>query len=203
MGLSYIVITSVTRDDLDDGGACFFAETIHEIRRRIPDSIIEVLIPDFQGNPDALLTVLKERPDVLNHNIETVSRLYPVIRPQAVYVRSLELLKQVKTYDSRITAKSGIMLGLGETSEEIRLTIEDIAASGCNILTIGQYLQPSTDNFPVKRFVCPEEFEEWRKTALNTGFSEVASGPLVRSSYRAKELFGNYGLKINPSLLQP
>jgi len=189
MKLHYIVITSVTRDDLPDGGAALFAETIKEIHKKIPDVFVEVLIPDFQGNADALHTVVKARPDVLNHNLETVARLYPQVRPEAVYHRSLELLKRVQFYDSSIPTKSGLMLGLGETSEEIQETLKDLLEVGCSILTLGQYLQPSSAHLPVKRFVHPEEFDSRRESALSMGFSEVASGPFVRSSYRARELY--------------
>ena len=189
MGLSYIVITSVTRDDLADGGAVFFAETIQAVHRRIPSARVEVLIPDFQGNAQALQTVLNAHPDVLNHNIETVPRLYPIVRPQALYQRSLQLLSRVQTYDARLLIKSGLMLGLGEHSAEICSTLKDLLDAGCRILTIGQYLQPSKAHLPVKRFIPPAEFESWKSTALEMGFYEVASGPFVRSSYHAKELF--------------
>jgi len=189
MKLHYIVITSVTRDDLPDGGAALFAETIKEIHKKIPDVFVEVLIPDFQGNADALHMVVKARPDVLNHNLETVARLYPQVRPEAVYHRSLELLKRVQLYDSSISTKSGLMLGLGETGDEIKETLQDLLEADCSILTIGQYLQPSSAHLPVKRFVHPEEFDSWRESALSMGFSEVASGPFVRSSYHARELY--------------
>ena len=193
MGLKYIVITSVTRDDLTDGGASFFAHTIVEIRRQIPEAVIEVLIPDFQGDADALKTVLKARPDVLNHNIETVPRLYSLVRPQARYARSLQLLEQVHIYDPQIPTKSGLMLGLGESSAEIRSTLKDLLKVGCRILTLGQYLQPSKTHLPVMRFIPPEEFEHWRQMAIEMGFAEVASGPFVRSSYHAKELYQAVG----------
>ena len=189
MGLSYIVITSVTRDDLPDGGATFFAKTIQEIRKQNPDSLVEVLIPDFQGNADALKTVIKARPDVLNHNIETVPRLYSTVRPEANYNRSLELLKKTRQYDQSIPTKSGLMLGLGELPAEISQTFKDLFKTGCRILTLGQYLQPTKQHLKVERFVPPEEFDHWRKTALEIGFSQVAGGPFVRSSYHAKELF--------------
>ncbi|MBT8359110.1 MAG: lipoyl synthase [Deltaproteobacteria bacterium] len=189
MGLSYIVITSVTRDDLPDGGAGFFAETITEIRKQSPDALIEVLIPDFQGNAAALKTVLQARPDVLNHNIETVPRLYPAVRPKASYTRSLELLKQSKQYEPSIPTKSGLMLGLGERPVEISHTLEDLFQANCRILTLGQYLQPTKQHLKVERFVPPEEFDHWRKIARKIGFSQVAGGPFVRSSYHAKELF--------------
>jgi lipoic acid synthetase len=193
MKLKYIVITSVTRDDLPDGGASFFAQTIAEIRRQIPAAMIEVLIPDFQGDDEALQTVLKARPDVLNHNIETVPRLYSVVRPQARYERSLHLLECVHQAAPEIPTKSGLMLGLGETSAEIRSTLNDLVDAGCRILTVGQYLQPSKAHLPVKRFIPPEEFERWRQMALEMGFAEVASGPFVRSSYHAKELYRAVG----------
>ena len=189
MGLKYVVVTSVTRDDLPDGGAGHFAATIHEIRRRVPGAEIEVLIPDFQGDPAALETVLRARPDVLNHNIETVPRLYPRVRPQADYRRSLELLRRAGEIAPGIPTKSGLMLGLGERPEEIRQTLQDLRAVGGRILTLGQYLQPSPEHLPVEAYVPPDDFENWRTVALEMGFSEVASGPFVRSSYHAKESF--------------
>ena len=191
MGINYVVITSVTRDDLPDGGATFFAQTIQEVRKQIPDALVEVLIPDFQGNAESLEVVLKARPDVLNHNIETVPRLYPTVRPEANYDRSLEVLKRVQQYDSLIPSKSGLMLGLGELPSEIAQTLKDLVKTGCSMLTLGQYLQPSKQHLQVERFVPPEEFGNWRKTALEIGFSQVAGGPFVRSSYHAKELFQN------------
>ena len=193
MGLTYIVITSVTRDDLVDGGAVFFAKTIEAIHRRNPSARVEVLIPDFQGKAEALRTVLNAHPDVLNHNIETVPRLYPIVRPQARYLRSLLLLSRVAKHAPGLPVKSGLMLGLGESSEEIRATLKDLMEAGCRILTLGQYLQPSKAHLPVKRFVPPEEFEKWRQIAIEMGFSEVASGPFVRSSYHAKELYQAVG----------
>jgi lipoic acid synthetase len=189
MGLRYVVATSVTRDDLADGGAGHFARTIEEIRKKIPDACVEVLIPDFLGNSSSLQIVLKAHPDVLNHNIETVPRLYSLVRPEADYQRSLELLQRVKDYDASIPTKSGLMLGFGEKPEEIKQTLEDLLRNNCRILTLGQYLQPTKQHLPVKRYVPPEEFERWREEALEMGFSEVASGPFVRSSYYAKELF--------------
>jgi lipoic acid synthetase len=193
MALKYVVVTSVTRDDLADGGASYFAKTIFEIRRQIPAALIEVLIPDFQGDADALQTVVNARPDVLNHNIETVPRLYTLVRPQARYERSLHLLERVRSLNPKIPTKSGLMLGLGETSAEIRSTLNDLVDMGCRILTLGQYLQPSKTHLPVKRFVPPEEFDQWRQTAIEMGFWEVASGPFVRSSYHAKELYQAVG----------
>ena len=189
MGLQYVVVTSVTRDDLTDGGAGTFADTILEIHNRMPDTKVEVLIPDFQGNAQALETVLKAHPEVLNHNIETIPRLYSTVRPEAVYARSLGLLKSVRKFDPAIPTKSGLMLGLGETSDEIRQTLEDLLDAGCHILTLGQYLQPTHRHLPVARYVTPDEFDHWQNIAYGLGFSEVASSPFVRSSYDAHELF--------------
>jgi len=192
MGLKYVVVTSVTRDDIPDGGASLFAETIEEIRRKMPDARVEVLIPDFQGSRQALHKVLQARPDVLNHNIETVARLYPRVRPQASYERSLVLIQRAHEYDSALPTKSGLMLGLGEKKPEVAKTLEDLLTAGCRLLTLGQYLQPSKKHLPVERFIPPEEFAAWRKRAIKLGFTEVASGPFVRSSYHAKELFQEF-----------
>lgn len=188
LGLTYVVVTSVTRDDLQDGGAVFFAATIRAIREKIPESLVEVLIPDFQGDAKALRTVVAARPDVLNHNLETVPRLYSSVRPGAVYERSLELLRRAKSYDVSLPLKSGLMLGLGESPEEIRESLQDLLDAGCRLLTLGQYLQPSAHHLPVERFVTPEEFDKWKDIALAMGFSQAASGPFVRSSYHAKDL---------------
>ena len=195
MGLKYVVITSVTRDDLADGGAAIFAETIIAIRNQIPEACVEVLIPDFQGSKDALYTVLKAEPDVLNHNIETVARLYPLVRPEADYRRSLNLIKQANDFNPQLPTKSGLMLGLGESAAEITQTLEDMRRAGCRILTLGQYLQPSKSHLSVERYIPPEEFEDWRRKALAMGYAEVASGPFVRSSYHAKELFQEVSAK--------
>ncbi|AOY57610.1 MULTISPECIES: lipoyl synthase [Desulfococcus] len=189
MGLQYVVVTSVTRDDLPDGGAGIFAETIAQIRRRLPDTRIEILIPDFQGDRDALKTVLDAEPHVLNHNIETVPRLYERVRPQAVYERSLRLLERASSMAPSILTKSGIMLGLGESDAEVRETLADLRRVDCKFLTIGQYLQPSRRHLAVERFVRPEEFDAWREAALAMGFIDAASGPFVRSSYHAKDLY--------------
>jgi lipoic acid synthetase len=191
MGLRHVVITSVTRDDLPDGGARQFAETIRAIQKKTPDARVEVLIPDFQGSLSALKTVIDAHPHVLNHNIETVPRLYPSVRPGAIYERSLQLLMRVQNLDPSIPTKSGLMLGLGETPEEIRQTLLDLLQVGCSLLTLGQYLQPSKEHLPVVRFIPPAEFDRWRDRALQMGFMEVASGPFVRSSYHAEELFQN------------
>lgn len=189
MGLGYVVVTSVTRDDLPDGGAGHFAATIRAIRRRVPQAGIEVLIPDFKGDAAALRSVLDAKPHVLNHNIETVPRLYADVRPGAVYSRSLALLGQARQHDASVATKSGLMLGLGETDPEIRQTLRDLLDVGCRLLTLGQYLQPSREHLPVARYVPPAEFDHWKQSALQMGFNEVASGPFVRSSYHAQELF--------------
>jgi len=189
LGLDYVVVTSVTRDDLTDGGASLFAKTISEIRRQIPGVRVEVLIPDFEGDDKALHAVLEAGPDVLNHNIETVPRLYKTVRPGAAYPRSLELLERAAAAYPDIPAKSGIMLGLGESSGEIRQTLKDIYDTGCRIITIGQYLQPSRQHLPVARYVTPKEFNHWKKRGLALGFANVFSGPLVRSSYHAREMY--------------
>ncbi len=189
MGLRYAVVTSVTRDDLADGGASFFAETIRVVRQRSPKTLVEVLIPDLQGDWQALKTIIDAGPDVLNHNIETVADLYPEVRPQAEYKRSLQLLRQAKMINPQLPTKSGIMLGFGETHEQLTRTWRDLLACGCDILTMGQYLQPSSDHLPVKRFVPPEEFADLEQEALTLGFSGVASGPFVRSSYQAETLY--------------
>ena len=187
--LRYAVVTSVTRDDLADGGASFFAATIRTIREKSPKTLVEVLIPDLQGNWQALQTILAAAPDVLNHNIETVAGLYPTVRPQAIYQRSLALLGQAKTINPKIPTKSGIMLGLGETHAELVETWHDLRSAGCDILTMGQYLQPSADHLPVQRFLPPEEFVDLQQQAEAIGFAGVASGPFVRSSYQAGKLY--------------
>lgn len=187
--LRYVVITSVTRDDLEDGGASFFAQAIKKVREENPHALIEVLIPDLSGNWLALQTILDAAPDVLNHNIETVPRLYPTVRPEAVYRRSLELLGEVKKRAAHIPTKTGMMLGLGESHEEIEQVWRDLDEVSCDILTMGQYLQPSTQHLDVVRFVDPAEFELLKGQALLCGFSGVASGPFVRSSYEAEKLY--------------
>ncbi|MGO9376079.1 MAG: lipoyl synthase [Syntrophobacteraceae bacterium] len=189
MGLSYVVITSVTRDDIPDGGAGLFAETIERLRAQIPGVLVEVLIPDFQGDAEALRTVVTARPDVLNHNVETVPRLYPRVRPEAIYRRSLELLRRARDFDPSLAVKSGLMLGLGEFPEEVARTLQDLLDAGCSSLTLGQYLQPSKEHLAVDRYVPPEEFDNWRETALAMGFTRVAAGPFVRSSYHARQMF--------------
>ena len=185
LNLEYCVITSVDRDDLLDGGASIFAESIKRIRSKLPLCEIEVLIPDFQGSEISLKTVLSAIPNVLNHNIETVERIFPMVRPRGNYSQSLLLLKKVKEKSSHIVTKSGMMVGLGEELDEILETIYNLRSVGCDLLTIGQYLQPSQKHFPVSRFYTPEEFDYIKVEAEKLGFTNVASGPLVRSSYRA------------------
>ncbi len=189
LGLSYAVITSVTRDDLSDGGASHFVEVLSAVRKKTPKTRVEILIPDLQGNWDALGSILKANPEVLNHNIETVARLYPTVRPEAIYNRSLELIAKVKELSPSTPTKSGIMLGLGETLDEVRQTMVDLLEHGCDILTLGQYLQPSRTHLSVARFVPPEEFESLKQEALQLGFKAVASSPTVRSSYEAGVLY--------------
>jgi lipoic acid synthetase len=189
LNLEYVVITSVTRDDLPDGGAGQFAETIQAVRNKIPDIMVEVLVPDFRGDPDSLRKVVSARPDVLNHNLETVPRLYDIVRPQAVYERSLTLLEHAKRWNPALQTKSGLMLGLGEEPAEVRRTLGDLLKAGCRMLTLGQYLRPTRAHLPVVRFIPPEEFDQWKESALAMGFDQVASGPFVRSSYHAKALF--------------
>ena len=191
MGLQYVVITSVTRDDLPDGGAFLFAKTIQAIRALDSKIKIEVLIPDFKGDLNSLKDVLKENPDVLNHNIETISRLYHQVRPQADYQRSLDLLRRSKENYPHIPTKSGFMLGLGETQKEVLELLRDLREIGCDFLTIGQYLQPRQDRLPVIRFIPPEEFDEYKKVGEEMGFKAVSSGPFVRSSFHASQMFEN------------
>ncbi len=198
MDLNYVVITSVNRDELPDGGAAIWAETIQRIRDACPDTRIEVLIPDFCGDWEALGTVLDARPDVLGHNLETVQRLYPAVRPQAKYDRSIELLRQVKRYG--MAAKTGIMVGIGETDEEVAALMRDVLEGSrvgdqaCDILTIGQYLQPTRNHLPVGRWVTPERFAEYKRLGEQLGFRHVESSPMVRSSYHADQAAGAAGI---------
>jgi len=185
LGLKHAVITSVTRDDLADGGASVFADTIRLIHEQVPGCSVEVLIPDLQGNCDALAKIVQAKPEILNHNVETVERCYASVRPQAIYSRSLELLRQAKAMDSSLRTKSGLMVGVGESCDELLQTMRDLRSVDCDILTIGQYLAPSKDHHPIARYYTPEEFDELRQIGLELGFGYVESAPLVRSSYHA------------------
>jgi lipoyl synthase len=188
LGLNYVVITSVDRDDLEDGGAAAFAETVEQVRARVPDCRIEVLIPDFQGLEPSLQRVLDAGPDVLNHNTETVPRLYRMARSGGRYPRTLELLDRARRYAPAIPTKTGVMVGLGEDHDELVATFRDLRGVGCSILTIGQYLRPTTSHAPMTRYYHPDEFEDLKRSALDLGFVHVESGPLVRSSYHAHEM---------------
>lgn len=185
MKLSHAVVTSVDRDDLPDQGAAHWAQTIREIRRLNPETTIEVLIPDFQGRKDLVEQVIEARPDIISHNMETVRRISPLVRSAARYDTSLEVIRQIAA--SGITAKSGIMVGLGETPAEVEELMDDLRAAGCQIMTIGQYLQPSHRHYPVAAYVTPEQFKRYEETGLAKGFTQVESGPLVRSSYHAEK----------------
>ncbi|MBA2133060.1 lipoyl synthase [Capillibacterium thermochitinicola] len=190
--LNHVVVTSVTRDDLPDGGAGQFAAVVTAIRRLNPGVTVEVLIPDFRGDPLALQKVLAVKPDVLNHNIETVPRLYPAVRPEADYRRSLTLLARVKEFAPRILTKSGVMVGLGETEDELTAVMKDLRAAGCDALTIGQYLAPSRAHHRVVAYITPAQFARYERIGRELGFRHVAAGPFVRSSYRAAEAFTAY-----------
>jgi lipoic acid synthetase len=183
--LHHVVVTSVTRDDLPDGGARHFARTIEALRSIRRDIVVEVLTPDFQGSRDSIMTIIEAGPDIFNHNVETVPRLYPNARPEASYELSLELLKRVKAFQGGMYTKSGLMTGLGETQEEVVNVMHDLRGAGCDIVTIGQYLQPSRDHLPVREYVHPEIFEAYKHTGEELGFRFVASAPYVRSSYNA------------------
>jgi len=198
MGLQYVVVTSVTRDDLSDSGASHFVKTIRAIRELNPEVKIEVLIPDFKGDLSSLTMVLKERPDVLNHNIETILRLYPEVRPQADYRRSLDLLKRSKESFPHILTKSGFMLGLGENRREVFDLLRDLGEVECDFLTVGQYLQPRSDRLPVVRYIPPQEFEEYKRIGKSMGFRSVASGPFVRSSFHASQMFSQQRVLKSP-----
>lgn len=187
MGLKHAVITSVTRDDLPDGGASVFAETITAIHAHVPGCTVEVLIPDFQGDVNALQRATDADPEILGHNIETVPRLYPIVRPQANYERSMRVLQNAKEQSPRILTKSGIMAGLGETREELLQAFSDLRRVGCDILTLGQYLRPSPNHLPVVRYYTPREFADLEQAGYSAGFRWVESGPLVRSSYHAEK----------------
>ncbi|NLE60462.1 MAG: lipoyl synthase [Planctomycetes bacterium] len=191
LGLRHVVITSVSRDDLPDEGASHFAECVRQVRARLPESTIEVLPPDFHARQECISALCQARPDVYNHNIETVERLTPQVRSNADYRRSLRVLQLVKQMDAPTTTKSGLMIGLGETNEEIERSLSDLHGAGCQIVTIGQYLQPSKEHWPVARYYTPEEFGALAAKAKSMGFKAVAAGPFVRSSYNAGEVFAS------------
>lgn len=188
LGLRFAVVTSVNRDDLADGGAAHFAATVAAIRAQCPGTLVEILTPDFCGNWSALAVAVAAKPDVYNHNLETIGRLYPTVRPQARYLRSLELLRRVKQLDASVLTKSGIMVGLGETDAEVRQIMQDLREVGCDIMTIGQYLRPSLQHHDIIRFVPPEQFAQYEAWGKELGFRYVAAGPYVRSSYFAEEV---------------
>ncbi len=187
MQISHAVITSVTRDDLADGGALHFAKTIQAIRELSPSTTIEVLIPDFLGNEQALSVVALAKPEIINHNVETVPELYPDVRPMAIFQRSLELLERVKKMDESIITKSGLMVGLGETAAQVEELLKALRSANCDIVTIGQYLQPSKEHLQLVEYIRPDQFKAYEELAYKLGFKYVASGPLVRSSYHAGE----------------
>ncbi len=186
LGLKYVVVTSVTRDDLPDGGAGHFAETIRQLREFLPEARVEVLVPDFLGDESSIKTILAEKPYVFGHNIETVEALFPALRPEGDFNRSISLLNKVKELDNSMITKSGLMLGLGETDEQIRETLRALRGAGVERVTLGQYLRPSRDLAPVRRFITPDEFSSWEQEALSIGFNWVKAGPKVRSSYHAE-----------------
>ncbi|OGI04341.1 MAG: lipoyl synthase [Candidatus Melainabacteria bacterium GWF2_32_7] len=188
LGLNYVVITSVTRDDLEDGGAMHFANTIRSIKKIDNEIKVEVLTPDFQGNLDSINVVIEAKPDVFNHNVETVETLYPKVRPQAEYKRSLEMIKYIKSENPEIYTKSGFMVGLGETFKQISELLQDLKEHNCDIVTVGQYIQPTRNHLDVFRYLQPEEFDHIKQLALKTGIKYPISAPLVRSSYKAKEI---------------
>lgn len=195
MNLRHVVITSVTRDDLPDGGASIYAEIIERLRTELPQVTVEILIPDFKGEKAALELVFSKKPDIFNHNLETVSRLYPQIRPQAIYKRSLDVLSAAADYG--LTVKSGIMVGLGETADEVQELMRDLIKNGCSIMTIGQYLRPSKEQTPVVMHITPEQFSSYERYGLSIGFKAVFSGPFVRSSYMAEQVFN----RVQPLML--
>jgi len=197
LNLSYVVITSVTRDDLSDGGASHFVKAVDKLHERRNGTLVEVLIPDFLGSTEALGAVVAARPEVINHNVETVPRLYSEVRPEADYDRSLELLSTVKSLSQRTVTKSGLMLGLGETRDEVIEVMKDLRRVNCDLLTIGQYLQPSPKHHPVVRYVPPEEFSEYEHIGKGMGFVGIASAPLVRSSFKAAELYAKALVRLS------
>ena len=192
LGLRYVVITSVTRDDLSDGGASHFAKTIRTLKAISPSPRVEVLTPDFKGDPTALATVLMASPDVFNHNIETVPRLYACLRPRADYRRSLKTLEKAKRLNHNVVTKSGIMVGLGERHSELQAVMRDLRQAGCDVLTIGQYLRPSTQHHPIRQFITPETFTQYRHIAQDLGFLHVYAAPFARSSFHAGDFFSTF-----------
>ncbi len=191
MKLKHAVLTSPSRDDIDDGGASFFADTAREIKKINPSTTVEILIPDFKGDINSLKKVLNSDIDILNHNVETVRRLYPRVRPEADYDRTLRILKKASDNSPGLPVKSGFMVGLGEKEEEVEELLKDLRAAGCSVLTVGQYLRPTLRHLPVDRYVHPDEFKEIEDMAYNIGFDYVVSGPLVRSSYKAEEVLSS------------
>jgi len=189
LGLKYVVITSVTRDDLDDGGASVFYKTVNEVKKLNQNCKVEVLIPDFKGRIESLKEVINSKPDVINHNIEVVRELFPEIRPEGSYDISLQLLRNIKDIDKNVKTKSGFMIGIGENRDQILNTMKDLRDSNVDFLTIGQYLQPTKEHAEIKRYYTPEEFDEFKRIAIGLGFKHVESGPLVRSSYHAQKAF--------------
>jgi len=196
LDLKYVIVTSVTRDDIDDGGAREFVRVVEAVKRASQNAIIELLIPDFAGNKKSIELVAKSGADIIGHNIETVKRLYPIVRKQADYSRSLNVLKLIKDMSPWIFTKSAILVGMGETEEEIANTMRDLKRTGCDVLTIGQYLRPTKENHPVYRFVTPEEFERLKRYGMEIGFKNVSSGPFVRSSYMAEKGYAAYSFKL-------
>jgi len=194
LGLKHVVITSVTRDDVQDGGSGHFAETIQAVRKLLPDSTIEVLVPDFRGDESSVHTVLYAKPEIFNHNVETVPRLYPIVRPQGDYRRSLRILKYAKNTSPAIRTKSGLMLGLGETDNEVVKAMQDLRDAGCDMITMGQYLQPGKGNLSVAEFVSPKRFAEYERFAYSLGFTSAYCAPFVRSSYHAAEYAASIGI---------
>lgn len=189
LDLDYVVVTSVTRDDLNDGGASQFVKTIEAVRRKNKDIKLELLIPDFQGKIESLEAIVRAMPDVVGHNLETIFRLYPFLRPQADYQRSLSVLRKIKELGRQIFTKSSLMLGLGETEEEVVLTLQDLRNNLCDILTLGQYLMPSSGHYPVKEYISPQQFLWYKKIGLGLGFKSVLAGPKIRSSFAARDLY--------------
>ena len=192
MGLKHVVVTSVTRDDLNDGGAIQFIRTIQQVRALTPHTTIEILTPDFKGAAEPIKELVRTRPDIFNHNIETIPRLYKTVRPQADYKRSLRLLESVKDMNNQIYTKSGIMVGLGEEEAEVIKVMEELRVIKCDILTIGQYLQPGREHLPVVQYIKPEQFERYKEYGLSIGFKYITSGPFVRSSFHAADFSEQY-----------